>query len=129
MGVRIYLSAAKGDIADLLAQGRTVFESGWALTPELISELRTELETDDLEVLEDQLCQWAGDRAGVAVVALAQAEVLDSSSGLIRPLETVSRNQIQAVFVRDTDEELVWFGPTELESALELANETCWHSN
>jgi hypothetical protein len=121
MYVRIYLSATKRDIADLLANGQVTLETGWTLTDELSSTLCAELETDDQEVLEDQLCQWAG-LDGVAIVAIASATVLDADSGQIRPDAAIAHKQIQAVFVADQSDDLVWFGPTELESALAAAN-------
>ena len=119
--MRIYLSATKRDIADLLANGQVTLETGWTLTDELASTFSAELETDDQEVFEDQLCEWAG-QEGVAVVAIASATVLDADSGQVRPDAPITRKQIQAVFVADQSDDLVWFGPTELELALAAAN-------
>jgi hypothetical protein len=109
------------ELRQLTSVGSLTVADGFAVTPAW----QQAMDEDELEVLEDEVRELCG--TAVVLVGDFAAEILPGDSGAVAVREPVSRRTLRAIFVRQVPEdEYSWFGPTELESALEFLG---WHSN
>ena len=91
---------------------RTVLvQSGFAVTPAWAANQ----EDQDLEVLEAQILELAGQTSPVVLVAEMPATELPGNGGQVAIPNAISERQVLAIFAASPQEpeEMLWFGPTE----------------
>ena len=121
---RVYFGVTRDDLVQLFETSQLSVQTCEHFRAYTVTMQWAEIQSEkDPEILADELLQIVAEHSNpfIVVAELSQHgfEILDPDLGLVRVTSAIAAKQIEALFQRDADGELLWFGPSELESLLE----------